>query len=113
MAIASGSLCWTCAHDRQGTVSYSACQIGNRCRIVDLRVQGEAIERFAAMTNWDYYESARRFQSVLNAAGVIKALKVRGRWALDIRKNRTDGRTEPIRRWCRATRPCGVEERAR
>jgi len=32
-------------------------------------VTGEAIERFAQMTNWDYYEAANRFQKVLEAAG--------------------------------------------
>ncbi len=26
--------------------------------------QGKAIERFAQMTNWNYYEAARRFQKV-------------------------------------------------
>lgn len=30
---------------------------------------GEAIERFAQMTNWDYYEAANRFQKVLEASG--------------------------------------------
>ena len=30
---------------------------------------GAAIERFASMTNWDYYEAAVRFQSVLQASG--------------------------------------------
>lgn len=28
------------------------------------RVQGKALERFAQMTNWNYYEAARRFQKV-------------------------------------------------
>ena len=32
-------------------------------------VEGEAIERFAAMTNWDYYEATLRFQKVLESAG--------------------------------------------
>lgn len=32
-------------------------------------VSGEAIERFAAMTNWDYYEAMLRFQKVLDATG--------------------------------------------
>jgi hypothetical protein len=32
-------------------------------------VSGEAISRFASMTNWDYYEAALRFQKVLEAAG--------------------------------------------
>lgn len=33
-------------------------------------ITGEAIERFAQMTNWDYYEAANRFQKVLEAAGM-------------------------------------------
>lgn len=41
-------------------------------------VRGEAIERFAQMTDWSYYEAARRFQGVLRAAGVSSALKARG-----------------------------------
>ncbi|KAL0024046.1 hypothetical protein WJX77_011544 [Trebouxia sp. C0004] len=41
-------------------------------------VTGEAIERFAQMTNWDYYEAANRFQKVLEAAGINKALKKQG-----------------------------------
>ena len=41
-------------------------------------VQGAAIERFAQMTNWDYYEAARRFQKVLEAAGINKALTKAG-----------------------------------
>ena len=32
-------------------------------------ITGEAVERFAQMTNWDYYEAANRFQKVLEAAG--------------------------------------------
>ena len=32
-------------------------------------VHGEALERFAQMTNWDYYEAVSRFQKVLDAAG--------------------------------------------
>jgi len=32
-------------------------------------VTGEALNRFAQMTNWDYYEAANRFQKVLEAAG--------------------------------------------
>jgi len=41
-------------------------------------VKGEAIERFAQMTDWSYYEAARRFQGVLRAAGITSALKARG-----------------------------------
>lgn len=40
-------------------------------------IKGSALERFAQMTNWDYYEAARRFQKVLEAAGVVKALEAR------------------------------------
>ena len=41
-------------------------------------MQGEAIERFAQMTDWSYYEAARRFQRVLVASGINAALKARG-----------------------------------
>jgi GTP-binding protein len=41
-------------------------------------VRGEALERFAAMTDWSYYESARRFARALDAAGVTAALKAAG-----------------------------------
>ena len=34
-------------------------------------VRGEALERFAAMTNWDYYEAALRFQKVLEVSGAV------------------------------------------
>ena len=37
-------------------------------------VTGEAIDRFAQMTNWDYYEAANRFQKVLEAAGETLAI---------------------------------------
>jgi GTP-binding protein len=40
-------------------------------------MQGEAIERFAQMTNWDYYEAAKRFQKVLEASGINAALVAR------------------------------------
>ena len=40
--------------------------------------QGAAIERFSQMTDWGYYEAARRFQRVLVAAGIDTALKARG-----------------------------------
>ncbi|EFN58274.1 hypothetical protein CHLNCDRAFT_8434, partial [Chlorella variabilis] len=39
---------------------------------------GAAIERFAQMTDWGYYEAARRFQRVLVAAGIDSALTARG-----------------------------------
>ena len=41
-------------------------------------VKGEAIERFAQMTDWSYYEALKRFQGVLDAAGINSALKARG-----------------------------------
>lgn len=41
-------------------------------------MQGEGIERFAQMTNWDFFESALRFQKVLEASGISKALRKRG-----------------------------------
>lgn len=41
-------------------------------------VQGNAVERFAQMTDWGYYEAARRFQRVLVASGIDSALKARG-----------------------------------
>ncbi|BDA41236.1 GTPase Obg [Coccomyxa sp. Obi] len=41
-------------------------------------VSGEAIERFAAMTNWDYYEAMLRFQKVLDATGINKQLRAKG-----------------------------------
>ncbi|MCB0097757.1 MAG: GTPase ObgE [Caldilineaceae bacterium] len=41
-------------------------------------VEGIAIERAAQMTNWDYYEAAMRFQRILDAMGISKALKNAG-----------------------------------
>lgn len=41
-------------------------------------VRGEAIERFTQMTDWSYYEATRRFQGVLDAAGITKALRAKG-----------------------------------
>jgi GTPase len=41
-------------------------------------VYGEALERFAQMTNWDYFEAVLRFQRVLKSCGLWKSLKVRG-----------------------------------
>ena len=35
------------------------------------QVSGVALERFAAMTNWDYYEASLRFQKVLEVAGAL------------------------------------------
>jgi GTP-binding protein len=42
------------------------------------RVAGQAIERAAEMTYWEHYESVRRFQKVLEALGVDKALREAG-----------------------------------
>jgi GTP-binding protein len=42
------------------------------------RVRGAALERFVQMTNWDYYESAKRFQAVMGAAGVYSKLRKMG-----------------------------------
>lgn len=41
-------------------------------------VEGIAIERAASMTNWDYYESAMRFQRILRAMGIASALRAAG-----------------------------------
>lgn len=41
-------------------------------------VDGAGIERFAQMTNWDYYEAVRRFQRVLDVSGINGALRARG-----------------------------------
>ena len=46
---------------------------------VDLwEVQGTAIERYAQMTNWDYYEAAMRFQRIMKAMGITEALREAG-----------------------------------
>lgn len=42
------------------------------------RVSGVRIERAAAMTNWDYYESGLRFQRILEVMGISKALNKAG-----------------------------------
>jgi len=41
-------------------------------------VEGEAIERFTQMTNWDYFESYKRFGRVLEMSGVDAALNAAG-----------------------------------
>jgi len=38
-------------------------------------VEGQAIERTVHMTNWNYYESALRFQRILQAMGIADALR--------------------------------------
>jgi len=42
------------------------------------RVQGEAIERAAAMTYWEYDQSVRRFQRILQTLGIEDALRKAG-----------------------------------
>jgi GTP-binding protein len=42
------------------------------------RVQGEAIERAAAMTYWEYDQSVRRFQRILQSLGVEDKLRSLG-----------------------------------
>ncbi len=42
------------------------------------RIHGKRIERVAAMTNWDYYEAAMRFQRILEAMGISQALEDAG-----------------------------------
>jgi GTP-binding protein len=42
------------------------------------RIKGEAVERAAAMTYWDYYQSVRRFQRILEAMGIDEALRRAG-----------------------------------
>ena len=38
------------------------------------QISGKAVERAAAMTYWDYFESVRRFQRILEAMGIDQAL---------------------------------------
>jgi GTP-binding protein len=42
------------------------------------RVSGQAIERAAAMTYWEHFQSIRRFQRILETLGVEKALREAG-----------------------------------
>jgi GTP-binding protein len=42
------------------------------------RVSGPAIERAAKMTYWEHYQSMRRFQRILEALGIDKALREAG-----------------------------------
>jgi GTP-binding protein len=44
----------------------------------DWRVMGEAVERAAAMTYWEYDESVRRFQRLLERMGIEEALRRAG-----------------------------------
>ena len=42
------------------------------------RVSGAAIERAAAMTYWEHFQSVRRFQRILETLGIDKALRQAG-----------------------------------
>ncbi|MCC7130285.1 MAG: GTPase ObgE [Anaerolineae bacterium] len=42
------------------------------------RVSGKAIERAASMTYWEHYQSIRRFQRILEALGIDRALRQAG-----------------------------------
>lgn len=42
------------------------------------QVRGEAIERAAAMTYWEFHESLQRFQRILETLGITKALEKAG-----------------------------------
>ncbi len=42
------------------------------------RVRGEAIERAAKMTYWEHYQSVQRFQRILEALGIDRALREAG-----------------------------------
>jgi len=42
------------------------------CRV--FVVEGDAVQRFVQMTNWDYYESLLRFQKVLELSGTLSLL---------------------------------------
>lgn len=48
------------------------------------RVAGKAIERAAAMTYWEYDQSVRRFQRILEALDIDKALREAGVEAGDV-----------------------------
>jgi len=41
-------------------------------------IRGEAIERAAAMTYWEYFESVRRFQRIMDAMGISEFLLKKG-----------------------------------
>lgn len=48
------------------------------------RIRGEAIERAAAMTYWEYDQSVRRFQKILQSLGIEQELRSLGAEAGDI-----------------------------
>ncbi|MCZ7553202.1 MAG: Obg family GTPase CgtA [Anaerolineales bacterium] len=41
-------------------------------------MSGKAIERAASMTYWEHYQSIRRFQRILEALGIDRALRQAG-----------------------------------
>ena len=41
-------------------------------------IHGEGLERFVQMTNWQYFESVKRFQKVLDVSGLSQELQKRG-----------------------------------
>ena len=49
-----------------------------REEVGEYRVQGEAIERAAKMTYWEYNQSVRRFQRILETLGIDEALREAG-----------------------------------
>ena len=42
------------------------------------RISGEALERAAAMTYWEHFQSIRRFHKILEAMGVDQAMRDAG-----------------------------------
>lgn len=42
------------------------------------RVHGPRIERIVKMTKWEYYDAVMRFQRILEALGIVDALRARG-----------------------------------
>ena len=42
------------------------------------RVSGEGLERAAAMTYWEHFQSIRRFQKILEVMGVDQSLREAG-----------------------------------
>lgn len=42
------------------------------------RVKGQRIERIVKMTQWEYYDAVMRFQRILEALGITKALRAAG-----------------------------------
>jgi len=42
------------------------------------RISGKALERAAAMTYWEHFQSIRRFHKILEAMGVDRALRKAG-----------------------------------